>query len=146
MSNQFLRTSVTGNEELSFGAEVLIEQQKKKGMFQHSSFLAGGSTVVAGRFTAEDGFLRKSKHIVVELGHLTFLQTPGKSNLKEVPGLIRSLEALSCREFSDQGSADTTLPISSPSIYSGRVEPKGKSDAKRPGCNRNGIFGAHRDI
>ncbi|XP_020691024.1 IQ domain-containing protein IQM3 isoform X1 [Dendrobium catenatum] len=31
---------------------------KKRGMFQHSSFLAGGSTVVAGRFTAEDGFLR----------------------------------------------------------------------------------------
>ncbi|KAH0464180.1 hypothetical protein IEQ34_006966 [Dendrobium chrysotoxum] len=30
---------------------------KKRGMFQHSSFLAGGSTVVAGRFTAEDGFL-----------------------------------------------------------------------------------------
>lgn len=32
--------------------------QKKKGLFHHSSFLAGGVTLAAGRFTAENGILK----------------------------------------------------------------------------------------
>lgn len=32
--------------------------QKKKGIFHHSSFLAGGATIAAGRFTAEKGILK----------------------------------------------------------------------------------------
>ncbi|KAG0458408.1 hypothetical protein HPP92_023565 [Vanilla planifolia] len=32
--------------------------QKKKGMFQHSSFLAGGATSAAGRLVVENGFLK----------------------------------------------------------------------------------------
>lgn len=31
---------------------------KKKGTFQHSSFLAGGATLSAGRLVVEDGFLK----------------------------------------------------------------------------------------
>ena len=31
--------------------------QKKKGQFQHSSFLAGGATTAAGRLVARDGIL-----------------------------------------------------------------------------------------
>jgi hypothetical protein len=31
--------------------------QKEKGVFQHSSFLAGGATIAAGRFTAENGII-----------------------------------------------------------------------------------------
>ena len=32
--------------------------QKKKGSFQHSSFLAGGATKAAGRLVVEDGTLK----------------------------------------------------------------------------------------
>ncbi|KAJ6859640.1 hypothetical protein NC652_041815 [Populus alba x Populus x berolinensis] len=32
--------------------------QKKKGVFQHSSFLAGGATTAAGRLVSEDGVLQ----------------------------------------------------------------------------------------
>lgn len=31
--------------------------QKKKGAFQHSSFLSGGATTAAGRLVARDGIL-----------------------------------------------------------------------------------------
>ncbi|KAJ6794546.1 IQ domain-containing protein IQM3-like [Iris pallida] len=36
----------------------LYAGQKKKGLFHHSSFLAGGVTLAAGRFTAENGVLK----------------------------------------------------------------------------------------
>lgn len=32
--------------------------QKKKGLFHHSSFLAGGATLAAGRLEAEEGVLK----------------------------------------------------------------------------------------
>lgn len=32
--------------------------QKKKGMFHHSSFLAGGATLAAGRLVVEDGTVK----------------------------------------------------------------------------------------
>lgn len=32
--------------------------QKKKGLFQHSSFLAGGAATAAGRLVAHDGILK----------------------------------------------------------------------------------------
>jgi hypothetical protein len=42
---------------------VLLNQflhihQKERGVFQHSSFLAGGTTIAAGRFTAENGVIK----------------------------------------------------------------------------------------
>ena len=33
-------------------------EQKKKGKFQHSSFLAGAATTAAGRLVAKDGILK----------------------------------------------------------------------------------------
>ncbi|WOL02280.1 IQ domain-containing protein IQM3-like isoform X2 [Canna indica] len=36
----------------------LYAGQKKKGIFHHSSFLAGGATIAAGRFTAKNGMLK----------------------------------------------------------------------------------------
>lgn len=36
---------------------ALYVGQKKKGVFQHSSFLAGGATTAAGRLVARDGVL-----------------------------------------------------------------------------------------
>nr|XP_018678581.1 PREDICTED: IQ domain-containing protein IQM3-like isoform X1 [Musa acuminata subsp. malaccensis] len=38
--------------------KILYAGQKKKGIFHHSSFLAGGATIAAGRFTAEKGILK----------------------------------------------------------------------------------------
>jgi hypothetical protein len=37
---------------------VSIRHQKQRGVFQHSSFLAGGATIAAGRFTAENGVIK----------------------------------------------------------------------------------------
>lgn len=34
--------------------------EKKKGIFHHSSFLAGGATLAAGRLSAENGILKVS--------------------------------------------------------------------------------------
>ncbi|KAL8456242.1 hypothetical protein ACS0TY_034455 [Phlomoides rotata] len=39
-------------------SKILFVGQKKKGVFQHSSFLAGGATLSAGRLVVEDGFLK----------------------------------------------------------------------------------------
>lgn len=36
---------------------ALYVGQKKKGVFQHSSFLSGGATTAAGRLVAHDGVL-----------------------------------------------------------------------------------------
>lgn len=38
-------------------ARALYVGQKKKGVFQHSSFLSGGATTAAGRLVATDGIL-----------------------------------------------------------------------------------------
>ncbi|XP_012066462.1 IQ domain-containing protein IQM3 isoform X2 [Jatropha curcas] len=69
----------------------LYAGEKKKGIFHHSSFLAGGATLAAGRLVAEDGIL---KSISPYSGHyrptedsfdsfLSFLQDDGV-NLDEV--------------------------------------------------------------
>lgn len=44
---------------LSFLIQVkFMSMQKKKGVFQHSSFLAGGATSAAGRLVVENGSLK----------------------------------------------------------------------------------------
>ncbi|KAL6595584.1 hypothetical protein ACP70R_047924 [Stipagrostis hirtigluma subsp. patula] len=69
----------------------LYAGKKEKGVFQHSSFLAGGATIAAGRFTAENGHI---KSIWAYSGHykpsaenlsnfLNFLEDNGV-DLKEV--------------------------------------------------------------
>ncbi|CAO2153273.1 unnamed protein product [Urochloa humidicola] len=39
-------------------AKRLYAGKKERGVFQHSSFLAGGTTIAAGRFTAENGIIK----------------------------------------------------------------------------------------
>lgn len=43
-------------------ARALYVGQKKKGVFQHSSFLSGGATTAAGRLVAHDGILEVRLH------------------------------------------------------------------------------------
>lgn len=38
-------------------SRVLYVGEKKKGQFQHSSFLAGGATIASGRLVAQNGVL-----------------------------------------------------------------------------------------
>ena len=44
-------------------ARALYVGQKKKGRFQHPSFLAGGATTAAGRLVAHDGILEVNFHL-----------------------------------------------------------------------------------
>uniref|UniRef100_A0A453N8D1 Uncharacterized protein n=1 Tax=Aegilops tauschii subsp. strangulata TaxID=200361 RepID=A0A453N8D1_AEGTS len=39
-------------------AKKLYAGKKERGVFQHSSFLAGGATIAAGRFIAENGVIK----------------------------------------------------------------------------------------
>ena len=45
--------------------KILYVGQKKKGTFQHSSFLAGGATLSAGRLVVEDGVLKVGKQMIL---------------------------------------------------------------------------------
>ncbi|KAJ6793740.1 IQ domain-containing protein IQM3-like [Iris pallida] len=60
----------------------LYAGQKKKGLFHHSSFLAGGVTLAAGRFTVEDGVL---KSISAYSGHYK----PSEENLNNFLNFLR---------------------------------------------------------
>ncbi|EMS66281.1 hypothetical protein TRIUR3_31639 [Triticum urartu] len=72
-------------------AKKLYAGQKERGVFQHSSFLAGGATIAAGRFTAENGVIKSiwaySGHYKPSAENLTnfmsFLEENGV-DLKEV--------------------------------------------------------------
>ena len=45
----------------------LYVAEKKKGVFQHSSFLAGGATIAAGRVVAHNGVLEVSLFLFLNL-------------------------------------------------------------------------------
>ncbi|KAK4433160.1 IQ domain-containing protein IQM3 [Sesamum alatum] len=89
-------------------AGKLYAGEKKKGRFHHSSFLAGGATLAAGRLTAERG---KLKSISAYSGHyrptdanlsifLTFLQN-SRVNLEEV-------QVTFCTEYYQSYDADSS--------------------------------------
>lgn len=66
-------------------ARALYVGQKKKGTFQHSSFLAGGATTAAGRLVAKDGEL---KAIWPYSGHYL----PTEENFKEFISFLQDNE------------------------------------------------------
>lgn len=47
--------------------KVLYVGQKRKGRFQHSSFLAGGATLSAGRLVVEDGILKVKRYATLHI-------------------------------------------------------------------------------
>lgn len=62
-SGEILQTSAVEDNDSKWifvlsTSKVLYVGKKKKGTFQHSSFLAGGATVAAGRLVVEDGVLK----------------------------------------------------------------------------------------
>lgn len=46
-------------------SRALYIGQKKKGLFQHSSFLSGGATTAAGRLVAHGGVLEVRRHLYI---------------------------------------------------------------------------------
>ncbi|XP_058069678.1 IQ domain-containing protein IQM2-like [Magnolia sinica] len=62
--------------------KTLYVGQKKKGMFQHSSFLAGGATSAAGRLVVEEGIL---KAVWPHSGHYR----PTKENFQEFVNFLK---------------------------------------------------------
>ncbi|KAK2454548.1 calmodulin-binding family protein [Trifolium repens] len=63
-------------------SKTLYVGQKNKGTFQHSSFLAGGATLSAGRLVAEDGIL---KAVWPHSGHYL----PTEENFQEFVSFLR---------------------------------------------------------
>ncbi|KAJ4898045.1 calmodulin-binding family protein [Raphanus sativus] len=67
-------------------SKVLYIGKKKKGVFQHSSFLAGGATVAAGRLIVENGVLKavwphSGHYQPTEENFLDFLSFLGENNV-----------------------------------------------------------------
>ncbi|GLT93302.1 hypothetical protein SLE2022_111010 [Rubroshorea leprosula] len=94
-------------------SKKLYAGEKKKGSFHHSSFLAGGATLAAGRLTVEDG---KFKSVSAYSGHyrptnenlssfLDFLEDSGV-NLNEVQVFSQTEDHAGCDNsiFSQEGS------------------------------------------
>lgn len=55
-------------------ARALYVGQKKKGVFQHSSFLSGGATTAAGRLVAHDGVLEVTTNKMSRASEMEFVK------------------------------------------------------------------------
>ncbi|MBA0753243.1 hypothetical protein Gogos_021315 [Gossypium gossypioides] len=111
-------------------SKKLYAGEKKKGMFHHSSFLAGGATFAAGRLVAEQGIL---KSISAYSGHyrptddslenfLSFLKEKGV-NLSEVE-IRRASDDSDNHDNDKSGSGGTAVEVSVP------IEPEINSEEK----------------
>ncbi|XVF07714.1 hypothetical protein REPUB_Repub06bG0163400 [Reevesia pubescens] len=103
-------------------SKKLYAGEKKKGMFHHSSFLAGGATLAAGRLAAEQGIL---KSISAYSGHyrptddsleifLSFLKENGV-NLSEVE-IRRATDDSDSYDDGKPSSGGTAVEISTSSV------------------------------
>ncbi|KAK6290121.1 hypothetical protein POUND7_001662 [Theobroma cacao] len=91
-------------------SKKLYAGAKKKGMFHHSSFLAGGATLAAGRLVAEHGFL---KSISAYSGHYR----PTEDSLKSFLSFLKEngvnlSEVEICRAADDSDAYDDGKPSS----------------------------------
>ncbi|KAF5725521.1 hypothetical protein HS088_TW23G00244 [Tripterygium wilfordii] len=82
-TGEFLHT--TGDAKWIFvlsTSKILYAGKKKKGTFQHSSFLAGGATIAAGRLVVENGIL---KAVWPHSGHYR----PAEENFREFISFLK---------------------------------------------------------
>ncbi|KAK8531923.1 hypothetical protein V6N13_131281 [Hibiscus sabdariffa] len=109
----------------------LYAGEKKKGMFHHSSFLAGGATLAAGRLVVEQGIL---KSISAYSGHyrptddsldsfLSLLKENGV-NLSKVEIRRATDDSDSYNDGKSSGSVSVTVSVSEFSASSGPSESK----------------------
>ncbi|KAK3153699.1 hypothetical protein QOZ80_2BG0179910 [Eleusine coracana subsp. coracana] len=80
--------------------------QKQKGVFQHSSFLAGGATSAAGRLVVEDGIL---KAVWPHSGHYR----PTEQNFQEFMNFLkeRSVDLTNVKLSPSEGEEDTDFNL-----------------------------------
>ncbi|GMQ03711.1 hypothetical protein CsSME_00049408 [Camellia sinensis var. sinensis] len=98
-------------------ARVLYVGQKKKGVFQHSSFLSGGATTAAGRLVARDGILEA---IWPYSGHYL----PTEDNFKEFISFLEEhcvdlTNVKRCEIDDDRTSFKDTYEDSKPELVEG---------------------------
>lgn len=100
-------------------SKKLYAGEKKKGLFHHSSFLAGGTTLAAGRFTAENGVL---KSIWAYSGHYK----PSEENLSNFLSFLREkgidldevqIRASSNEDYYDDPKQDEANKDDEPGIF-----------------------------
>ncbi|XP_062200894.1 IQ domain-containing protein IQM5-like [Phragmites australis] len=86
--------------------KTLYIGQKQKGVFQHSSFLAGGATSAAGRLVVEDGIL---KAVWPHSGHYR----PTEQNFQEFMNFLkeRSVDLTNVELSSSEGDEDGDFTI-----------------------------------
>ncbi|CAN6344420.1 unnamed protein product [Urochloa humidicola] len=85
----------------------LYAGKKEKGVFQHSSFLAGGATIAAGKFTVENGVI---KSILAYSGHYK----PSMENLDNFMKFLEEsgvdLKEVKARPFNKDDYCDDPTP------------------------------------
>ncbi|RCV37060.1 hypothetical protein SETIT_8G032500v2 [Setaria italica] len=88
-------------------ARKLYSGKKEKGVFQHSSFLAGGAIIAAGKLTAENGVI---KSIVTYSGHYK----PSMENLVNFMKFLEEsgvdLKEIKARPFTKDDCCDDPTP------------------------------------
>lgn len=57
-------------------SKILYVGMKQKGTFQHSSFLAGGAALSAGRLVAEDGIIKVKRIAMILPTSVSFFLPP----------------------------------------------------------------------
>ncbi|XP_066339254.1 IQ domain-containing protein IQM3-like [Miscanthus floridulus] len=101
-------------------AKKLYAGKKQRGVFQHSSFLAGGATIAAGRFTAENGVI---KSIWAYSGHYK----PSAENLHNIMNLLEEngvdLKEVEVRSSTREDYNEDPVPNDSQKFTSAIMEP-----------------------
>lgn len=114
--------------------------QKKKGSFQHSSFLSGGATTAAGRMVVDEGILKalwpySGHYLPTEENFLEFISFLQDNNvdLSDVKRCSIDDDVFpSFKETSDNGSATDLAKVVELAIRA--ATPKAKP-AQKPPCN-----------
>ncbi|KAK7850127.1 iq domain-containing protein iqm6 [Quercus suber] len=114
-------------------SKTLYVGLKNKGTFQHSSFLAGGATLSAGRLVVEDGILKKSpgeEEVEEEAPYKKGSDICLRSNSTEAvlsqdtESISENLSAKECTDSRDQDSKAAEHPTPFMPRLSGDIYPK----------------------
>ncbi|CAO2153272.1 unnamed protein product [Urochloa humidicola] len=116
-------------------AKRLYAGKKDRGVFQHSSFLAGGTTIAAGRFTAENGII---KSIWAYSGHYK----PSAENLSNFMNFLEEngvdLSEVEVRSSTKEDYNEDPVPDSSKNLlaeFTGSVPPELVSSPNMTECD-----------
>ncbi|KAH1258757.1 IQ domain-containing protein IQM3 [Glycine max] len=86
-------------------SKKLYAGKKKKGLFHHSSFLAGGATLAAGRLVAENEILKENG---VKLDEVELHKANEDSDIYEESNVIEKQQPLKCQALSPRAVVPKT--------------------------------------